>query len=58
VTFSQAVGLAALLFIVTVILGLAVLVAFNREDRRQERRRAMGDHPSQRDPWNEQDGPL
>jgi len=60
VTLAQGVGIAAVLFIVTVLLGLVTLVTFRREDRRQERLRrdAMRGHPSQRDPWNEQDGPL
>jgi hypothetical protein len=56
VTFTQAVAIAVGLFIITVLLGLLILVAFQREDRRQERRRAMdrGDHPSQQDknPWD------
>jgi len=60
-TTLEWVGLAFALALITLVLGLVVFVAFARADRQwEQRRRARDDlnHPSQRDPWNEQDGPL
>jgi len=59
-TTLQWVAAAFGLALITLLLGLAIFVAFQREDRRQERLRrdAMRGHPSTRDPWNDQDGPL
>jgi type IV secretory pathway TrbD component len=57
VTLLQWVGLAAVLGLVTLILGLIIFVAFARADRQMERRRNMRDHPSRQswDVWDDDD---
>jgi hypothetical protein len=47
-TVLQWVGLTAALLAITGVLWLLIWVTFTREDRRQERRRAMDKHPSTR----------
>ncbi|RPI11307.1 MAG: hypothetical protein EHM63_01845 [Actinobacteria bacterium] len=49
-TALQWVAVAFGLALIALLLGLAVFIAFARADRQLERRRAMGKHPSRRDP--------
>jgi cbb3-type cytochrome oxidase subunit 3 len=55
-TALQWLAVAVGLTVVTLILGALVFYVFNREDRKQERRRNMNDHPStQERRWDDQD---
>jgi hypothetical protein len=55
-TALQWLSVAFGLLMITALLGLIILVAFQREDRKAERRRAMDKHPStQERRWDDED---